>query len=154
MWRSAKTEDSERIVEMCRNLNIEDPSEDSRSGEMFVRRTLVELSANPVRGQAVVLEYDGMVCGYALLISYWSNELGGEVCSIDELFVEPSLRGKGFATQLITRLQSPQNNLWPARVVAVTVETHRTNTRTRDFYERLGFSLNPNHHMKFVMSER
>lgn len=98
MWRSAKTEDSERIVEMCRNLNIEDPSEDSRSGEMFVRRTLVELSANPVRGQAVVLEYDGMVCGYALLISYWSNEFGGEICSIDELFVEPSLRGKGFAT--------------------------------------------------------
>jgi GNAT superfamily N-acetyltransferase len=65
-----------------------------------VRRTLAKLRKEPNRGRAVVCDMDGRAVGYALLISFWSNELGGEVCTIDEVFVAPEYRGRGLDTTL------------------------------------------------------
>ena len=56
---------------------------------------LAKLREEPNRGRAVICDVEGRTVGYALLISFWSNELGGEVCYIDELFVAPLYRGRG-----------------------------------------------------------
>jgi len=153
MWRLAQIEDSARIIGMCRDLYFEDPGEDARRGEKHIEQTLAELRANPVRGKAAVLELDREIVGYALLISYWSNEFNGEFCTIDELFVEPGFRGKGFASELVRMLQKPQNHLWPRRPAAIMVEAYRTNPRAKKLYERLGFEPNPNHHMVYLVPE-
>ena len=34
------------------------------------------------------------IIGYALLINYWSNEYGGDIVYVDELFVKESYRSK------------------------------------------------------------
>src|SRR5450755_4116031 len=100
VWRIADSAEDETIVRMCLALNAEDPGRDPVPAEN-TRRTLLALREAPLRGLAILLELDGRPCGYALLISFWSNELGGEVCSIDELYVEPEQRGRGYATHLI-----------------------------------------------------
>jgi GNAT superfamily N-acetyltransferase len=92
----------------------------------------------PVRGRALVLELDGRVRGYALLVSFWSNELGGEVCTIDELYVEPEHRGSGHATRLL-RCLSARSAPWLESIVALALEATPGNVRARRFYERLGF---------------
>jgi hypothetical protein len=47
----------------------------------------------------VVCDVERRTVGYALLISFWSNELGGEVCNIDELFVAPVYRRRILQTR-------------------------------------------------------
>jgi GNAT superfamily N-acetyltransferase len=56
------------------------------------------------RGCAVICDIDSRVVGYALLISFWSIELGGEICVVNELFIAPFYRSRGFATMLFERL--------------------------------------------------
>ena len=137
MWRPALTVDDDPIVRMCLALNAEDPGPAPVPADNM-RRTLRVLRETPLRGHAMVLEVDGRVCGYALLISFWSNELGGDVCTIDELFAEPAHRGSGHATQLFQAL-SGRTEPWMENVAALSLETTPANTRALRFYQRLGF---------------
>jgi len=137
MWRNAAFADDEAIVRMCVSLNAEDPGPEPVPTDN-VRRTLRELREAPIRGRAVVLEIDGRVSGYALLISFWSNELGGEVCVIDELYVEPEQRGNRYATRLLETL-SARGTPWVENAVALALETTPDNEQARRLYERVGF---------------
>src|SRR5262245_41284059 len=137
MWRDALSGDDEAIVRMCVSLNAEDPGPEPVPSDN-VRRTLRALRETPTRGRAVVLEIDGRVSGYALLISFWSNELGGEVCVIDELYVEPEQRGKRHATRLLEALAA-RREPWVEDAVALALETTPDNVRARRLYERVGF---------------
>ena len=95
----------------------------------------------------MVLDLKGKLCGYALLISFWSNEMGGEVCIMDELYVSASARGQGHASQLIKQLQecSP---LWPGKLVAIELEVTPQNAKARALYSKLGFASVKNSHMR------
>ena len=73
---------------MCLGLYREDPGPRPVAREQ-IEHTLAMLRDEPSRGRVLVLEVDGRPEGYALLIAFWSNELGGEVCEVDELFVNP-----------------------------------------------------------------
>ena len=76
---------------------------------------------------------------YALLISFWSNELGGEICNIDELYVCRHVRGNGHGKALIMSLKT-ENSIWPNKPVAIELEVSPHNSKARAFYEKLGFS--------------
>jgi GNAT superfamily N-acetyltransferase len=152
-WRLATREDFDRIVDMNERLNTEDPSETVPFDRMMMRRTLSEITLNPIRGAAAILELEGKPCGYALLISFWSNEFGGEICAIDELYVEPEFRGRRFATQFVEILKRPDNPIWPRRTATITVEAYRSNPRAKALYERLGFEPSPNHSLRLVLDD-
>ena len=130
--------DDEEIVSMCVALNAEDPGPAPVRPDQM-RRTLIKLREEPNRGRAVVCEVDGRAAGYALLISFWSNELGGDVCNIDELFVAPEYRGRGLATALFEQLSDRGQSLWPVRPAALALEVTPQNERARTLYERMGF---------------
>jgi ribosomal protein S18 acetylase RimI-like enzyme len=141
MWRLATIADDESIVSMCMALNAEDPGPAPvRPSQM--RHTLAKLRQEPFRGRALVCEVDGHPAGYALLISFWSNELGGEVCIIDELFVLQAYRRRGLATALLTKLMDSQQSIWPGKPAALALEVSPANERARALYARLGFSGN------------
>ncbi|MFT3914225.1 MAG: GNAT family N-acetyltransferase [Anaeromyxobacteraceae bacterium] len=146
-WRPARPDEDETVVAMCLALNREDPG--TRPVEASqVRRTLAALRADPVRGRAVVLEEDGAARGYALLVSFWSNELGGEVCNVDELWVAPEARGRGQAHALISALQAGTGP-WPRVPVAIELEVSPENARARALYEKLGFAPQRNAGMRW-----
>ncbi len=137
MWRAALPVDDDAMVRMCAALNAEDPGPLPVPAENL-RRTLRELRQAPVRGHAMVLDLDGQLGGYALLVSFWSNELGGEVCTLDELWVEPEQRGNGHATRLVRHL-AERADPWLEGIVALALEASPDNLRARRLYERLGF---------------
>ena len=137
VWRTAAPADDESIVGMCLALYAEDPGPEPVPPEN-IWQTLRALREKPTRGRAVVLELEGRVCGYALIISYWSNELGGDIDIIDELFVEPPCRGQGRATSLIEALAAGTEP-FASNVVALALEVTPDNLRARSLYERLGF---------------
>lgn len=137
MWRRAVPSDDEAIVRLCSALNAEDPGPDPVPAE-HMRRTLRVLREVPARGRVVVLDVDGRTSGYALLISYWSNELGGDIDVIDEIYVAPEHRGHQHATRFIEALAAGTEP-WASSAVALTLEVTPDNVRARRLYERLGF---------------
>jgi GNAT superfamily N-acetyltransferase len=110
MWRLATASDDEAIVSMWMALSAENPSP-NRVQLQQVRRTLAKLREEPNRGRAVICDDEGRTVGYALLISFWSNELGGEICNIDELFVAPLYRGRGLATAFLEELADKEQSV-------------------------------------------
>ena len=147
MWRLATAADDPAVLEMFQALYREDPSPDPVPDEQLLR-TLRVLRDEPVRGRAIVLEVDGQCVGYALLVSFWSNELGGEVANVDELYVAPDHRGRGAATRLVEQLS--RGELWGGVPVAIDLEVTPDNHRARALYERLGFTAAKN----MVMRQR
>ena len=135
MWRAARPDEDDAIVAMSLALFAEDLSPENVTAER-VRRTLAMFREHPVRGRVVVLDVDGRAAGYAFLVNYWSNELGGEICTIDELYIEPAFRGRGHATALLTSLREG--------VVALELEVTPANVKARALYERLGFRVKRN----------
>ncbi|QRK10107.1 GNAT family N-acetyltransferase [Archangium violaceum] len=136
-WREATPADDDRIVSLCEALNREDPGPDPVNAQQILR-TLATLRAQPTRGRTVVLDTSrGLASGYAFLIAFWSNELGGEVCVIDELFIEPAARGRGHGTRLVEGVRS--GALFGKIPVAVELEVRPANTRALSLYHRLGF---------------
>src|SRR5262245_59670933 len=105
MWREATLEDDDAIVAMSEALYEEDPPSDPVS-PAEKRVTLATLRKEPVRGSPLVREIGGRPAGYAILISFWSNELCGEICTIDELYTVPSERSRARTTALIDELAS------------------------------------------------
>ena len=150
-WRTAEARDDEAIVAMSLALFVEDPSPERVTAD-GVRATLAALREAPVRGRAAVLDAGGAVVGYALLISFWSNELGGEVCTLDEIYVAPAWRGRGLGTALVEALRRGAP-LWPSAPVAVELEITPTNRRARALYERLGFKVKRNATMRLVPAD-
>jgi GNAT superfamily N-acetyltransferase len=137
-WRACEPKDHDEVARLVLALYAEDPAPTPVTFEM-AHATLRRFSAEPLRGRAVVLEGSAGMVGYAFLCSFWSNELGGEVCIVDELYVAPVGRGRGAATALImglTRRELP----WFRDAVAVELEVTPGNTRARALYERLGFA--------------
>lgn len=137
MWRTATPADDEAIVALCQALYIEDPAADPVPVES-IQRTLDFLREQPGRGLALVLDCAGSISGYALLIAFWSNELGGETCAVDELYVVPERRGRGWAARLLRELAEPDHP-WALGAVALTVETTADNVEARRLYARAGF---------------
>jgi len=65
-----------------------------------------------------VLDVGGVAAGYVLLISFWSNELGGEICNVDEPSVAQSLRSQGHASRLVESLMNAEGP-WQGRPRAI-----------------------------------
>jgi GNAT superfamily N-acetyltransferase len=136
MWRPATERDDADLAELCVGLYREDPGP-LAGGARHLLETLATLRHAPWRGRAVVLDVAGRVAGYALLIAYWSNEFGGEVCSVDELYVAGDLRGRGHGAALFEAIE--RGEVWPTPLVAVALGVTPANAGARRLYERLGF---------------
>ena len=136
-WRLAGADEDGVIVEMSLALYAQGPSPHGVT-EPQIRATLAALRHEPIRGRAVVLDDSGTIAGYAFLVSFWSNELGGEVCTIDELYVKPEWRERGHSSALIGSLRHG-TSMWPGPPVALELEVSPANPRARALYDRLGF---------------
>lgn len=150
-WRPADERDSDSIIAMCLALFTEDPGERPISA-VQIGQTLRVFREEPTRGRAVVLDANGQCVGYALLASFWSNELGGEICTLDELYVQPAWRSRGYATKLVQILASGEG-IWPRRPVALELESSPSNVRARSLYRRLGFSERRNTTLRFILAK-
>lgn len=99
------------------------------------QRALVAALAQD-RGSAWWLCVAGERVGYTLMMDGWSIEFGGLLTTLDEIFVLPSWRGKGVASQAIIALRDQ----FAARGgVSMSMETTPDNLNAQKLYQRLGF---------------
>jgi len=132
-FRPAQASDWSQIQRMCRDLYVEDVvGETMDDGKIL--RTLAHLVAHPDQGQAWVVVVDGRALGYAILIWFWSNEYGGLLGVVDEIWVEPEARGLGIGSGFLKALQRSRDDL-----VGLDLEVSPENTHARGWYARRGF---------------
>lgn len=92
--------------------------------------------ANPSHGRIVLFGEGVSLRGYSLLAPYWSNEFGGALVVVDELFVTPMARNRGIARSFFRFLGEQR----PFEAVALALEVSPGNTGARRLYESLGFT--------------
>ncbi len=103
-------------------------------------RTIEALLDDPSRGQIVLFENGESLQGYALLIPYWSNEFGGTLLFIDEIFVLPDARGRGIGKSFFRFLREKR----PYDPAALALEVTPSNDRAYSLYASLGFEKRKN----------
>lgn len=124
----------EIFITFVKQLYTEDPMGKPISLEK-IYNTIKTLQTKHDLGEILLLQYARDIVGYSILINFWSNEFGGNVLTIDELYIQPSHRGKGIGSTFITHLQTSKHN----NAVALQLEVTPDNAKAQRLYERLGF---------------
>ncbi len=92
--------------------------------------------AHPEFVQAWLLEFESQTVGYVVLTFGFSLEYGGLDAYVDELFVKPEFRGRGFASQALAFLRLECQKL---NVVALHLEVDTDNHNAKSLYAKMGF---------------
>jgi len=129
----------EKLVTMMQALYAEDKSDLPVDQSRFAINVEC-LVAKPSQGRIVLFQQGEILCGYALLIPYWSNEFGGTLLFVDEIFVIPEARNRGIGRSFFKFL----NQSRPFEAVAVALEVSPGNAGALRLYESLGFRQHKN----------
>lgn len=135
----ADTAHATAVEAMMAALYAEDPAGHAVDTAGF-RRTIETLLREPGAGHIILFLETGEPVGYAVLIPYWSNEFGGRLIVIDELFVIPERRGRGIAKAFFAYLRAAP----PMESVGVALEVTPGNLRAQKLYASMGFAPRKN----------
>ena len=138
-YRPYLPEDERELIPLVLDLYAGDISGKPMT-EQKIRNTIATLTARPGLGSILMIENGDETVGYAILINFWSNEYGGIMLNIDELYVAPVHRAKGFATAFVRHLAESRFN----NAVALQLEVSPKNRSARRLYDSLGFTPHPN----------
>ena len=108
-----------------------------------IRDTVQELIRHPEKGTILIFRVGKVIVGYSIVITYWSNEFGGNIALIDECYVKPSWRDKKVGTSFIKYISAPN----PACLKGIGAEVTPVNKRALAFYTRQGFAPAQNRYL-------
>ena len=142
-YRKFKTTDRETITELMKELYRETTSKRNGIPSENINKTFSELLRSAEKGIMVVLEKWKQIVGYCLLINYWSNEYGGNVLSIDEVYIKPQFRGERIGTNFIESLIKSKF----MKATALKLEVKPSNSKVIKVYKKIGFKPSKNSHL-------
>jgi GNAT superfamily N-acetyltransferase len=101
-------------------------------------RTFDLLMTGTPYAACLMADFAGQPVGYALLALTWSQEAGGPVVWVEELYLRPAFQGQGAGTALLRLIR--KNYPEAARF---RLEVSAANARAAALYERDGFTPLP-----------
>jgi ribosomal protein S18 acetylase RimI-like enzyme len=146
-FRVAQESELDTVLAFMQELSREDQLPDQRAlDSLRARAALRELVNDPSRG-TVWLICDGDVpVGYLSLTFGYSLEFHGRDAFIDELYIRPTHRGRGWGTRAMGHAETVA---LAANVRAVHLEVGRTNIGAQAFYRKAGYA----DHDRYLMSK-
>ena len=124
------------------SLYREDPHGRKMSAQK-IQRTISELTANLNKGSIIMIHAGTETIGYAIVIYYWSNEYGGNIACIDELYINPAWRNQGIGSKCIDYIARK----FETKFKGMQTETTPNNRRGMLFYKKCGFRPALNRHL-------
>ena len=103
----------------------------------YFEKTFDEMMHSNTYAEGFLLTLENQPVGYALLAKTFSQEAGGIVIWIEELYVRPEFRSKGLGKEFFAFLYKER----PA--ARYRLETEHENTRANELYKKLGFTEFP-----------
>lgn len=133
MIRPITSQDKEIFLELTRHFYHSDAVLHPIPEE-YHQKTFAELVRTDVYALGYLLEYAGKPAGYALLAKTFSQEAGGYVLWLDELYVLPDYRSKGLGREFFQFLE----DTFP-ETARIRLEVEAENIRAIALYEKMGF---------------
>ena len=106
-------------------------------GEEHLTSTFDELMRSDDYALCYIFELDGEAVGYALLAKTYSQEAGGKVLWIEEIYVSPDFRGRGIGKAFFEFLLKNR----PSDVKRLRLEVERENNGAVKLYKSFGFDF-------------
>lgn len=106
------------------------------SGEVL-RKTLTDALADTPYLEAFGFEKDGVLIGYGMVAMSYSTEAGGLCAWIEDIYIEPEYRGKGYGTSFLTFVKER----YEGRVTRIRLEAEPENERAMAVYRKAGFEI-------------
>jgi GNAT superfamily N-acetyltransferase len=108
-------------------------------GDAQISRTFDEVMGGSPFVSLYIAELDGRTAGYVLLAHTYSNEAGGPVVWIEEIYVKPELRGGGLGMRLLRFVEQE----YAGRAARIRLEVDRANAGAKRLYAGSGYSELP-----------
>ncbi len=112
-----------------------------------INKTIQHLISHPDHGSFRSIYLNDVLIGYTILINYWSNEYGGTVVFIDELYIKPAFRNQGLGSQFLKLLE-----LKFPHINTFALEVSPANKHALNLYFKNGFIQNKNNTLIKVIS--
>jgi ribosomal protein S18 acetylase RimI-like enzyme len=133
-FRLAQVRDEDRLVEFMRAFyDLSDYPFDAAAARAALRPLLEPASRS---GRVWMIESDGREVGYVAMCLGHSLEYRGRDAFVDELYVEPEFRRRGFGAAAVEMVAQACAALG---VRALHLEVERTNHAAQALYRRFGF---------------
>lgn len=134
MIEQLKPETREELVSLMHEF-YHSPAVLAPVPDAYFERTCDEILAGSPFAAAHLIRKNGKLAGYALLAFTYSNEAGGLVVWIEELYVRPEFQGQGLGSRYFAWLQEAYGD----RAARMRLEVEPENERARALYSRMGY---------------
>lgn len=138
MIRKIKIEDKNEYIKMAEDF-YNSPAVLSSVPRSNFEDTFEELMKSSTYAEAFIFEQERKIAGYGLIARTYSQEAGGTVIWIEEIYVKEEFRNKGLGSEFINYVKE---NI-PAK--RYRLETEPDNTKAQELYKRHGFE-----HLEYV----
>ncbi len=133
-YRQIRSSDRKIIAGLIRDFYKEVPGVKGISDKK-IKKTFLALAADSGKGKILVIEKGKIIVGYAILINFWSNEWGGNVLFLDEIYLKPEFRGQGIGESFMNYLIKKKYN----HSTAIQLEVSPANKKAEAFFREMGF---------------
>ncbi|WP_227011702.1 GNAT family N-acetyltransferase [Paenibacillus lutimineralis] len=134
MIRKMEQKDSEAFVEMSNEFYHSDAVLHSIP-ESFIRKTFDELMAGSPYIDGYIFECDGEEAGYSLLSITYSNEAGGLVVWVEEIYILPKFQGRGIGKEYMDFIEEA----YKGKAARIRLEVEEANERAINIYKNKGY---------------
>jgi len=110
--------------------------------ENRIEMTARESICHPEKVQIIIFRNGETAVGYGILTFSWSNEYGGNVLDIDELYVIKEFRNRKVASGFIRYVLESHND-----AALFTLRTTPSNKNSLKLFMKLGFKVSINTHL-------
>ena len=100
-----------------------------------IEKTFTEITTSDRYAEGYIFEYNGLSVGYALIAKTFSQEAGGIVIWIEELYVREEYRSKGMGKAFFDFIDKKTKDT----AVRLRLEVEDENERAIALYEQMGF---------------
>ncbi len=138
MIRKYGVDDSSVVFEMMKDF-YNSPAVLHKVPEDNYKRTLDEAEKGNPYFDLFILEKDGEIAGYAMTLYSYSNEAGGKVVWIDELYVKPAFQSRGLGREFIGYIKDKFGEYARIRLEVESSNDGATRLYRREGFEELGY---------------
>lgn len=103
--------------------------------DIFFERTADEALATEAYAQIYILEYCGQTAGYGLTAKTFSQESGGYVIWLEELYIRKQYRSLGLGSEFFAYVEKK----YDGQAARFRLEVEADNIRAISLYKRLGY---------------
>ena len=136
MIRKMTEKDREIYIRMAEEFYDSDAVLHHIPHENF-EKTADEALRSDAYAEIYLLEYEGETAGYGLTARTFSQEAGGQVLWIEELYIREAFRSRGLGREFFSYIEEKNRG----QIARLRLEVEEENIRAISLYERLGYKV-------------